>query len=407
MRWNNIPVYFWKRCLAVMIIVFLTGISGCAHAVRSQDQRTESEESTAGLSEEEEEMIRIYCELYSSAEERDAPFDLEVIRDIVEQMGEYGYTAVDSRNQIDMTEAEKAVQFCEEAGKKKSSELTVIEVIWSGGLMKYDMEAEDGKINVSRTYYEYADGSMKKASEDRYPVKQWQYTEEGYFMFSGILPSDMLYVKAGVEEEYTAFRVQPLDEKCRELNRKYLLPIGYKCNNMFLADWDEEDFGELNFYDMFELLYPKVTGQQVPYMPADDAGIGKIYHISEKEFEGVIMEYFNIDSSTLQSKTVYYSNDKTYEFKPRGFWESECPAHPYPEVVKYTENENGTVTLFVNAVFPVEINSKTYAHEVVVRPMDDGSMQYVSNRRIPSESDYEITWYVPRLSGDEWDEVYR
>ena len=49
-------------------------------------------------------------------------------------------------------------------------------------------------------------------------------------------------------------RDRPLDAKCRELNEKYLLPIGYELNNMFLVDWNEDDFGELNFYDMFDLL---------------------------------------------------------------------------------------------------------------------------------------------------------
>ena len=27
---------------------------------------------------------------------------------------------------------------------------------------------------------------------------------------------------------------------------------------MFIVDWREEDFGDLNFYDMYDILYPKV-----------------------------------------------------------------------------------------------------------------------------------------------------
>ena len=55
---------------------------------------------------------------------------------------------------------------------------------------------------------------------------------------------------------YTAVRVKSLEEECRELNRRYILPIGYGANNMFLTDWKEENFGELDFYDLFQLLYP-------------------------------------------------------------------------------------------------------------------------------------------------------
>ena len=60
-------------------------------------------------------------------------------------------------------------------------------------------------------------------------------------------------------EEHTALRVQPLDETYRELSRKYLLPISFEQNNMFIVDWSEEDFGDLNFYDMYDILYPKVN----------------------------------------------------------------------------------------------------------------------------------------------------
>ncbi len=48
-------------------------------------------------------------------------------------------------------------------------------------------------------------------------------------------------------KEYAALRVEPLDEACREWNEKALLPVGYECNNLFLTDWDETDFGSWTF----------------------------------------------------------------------------------------------------------------------------------------------------------------
>ncbi len=118
------------------------------------------------------------------------------------------------------------------------------------------------------------------------------------------------------------------------------------------------------------------------------------------------MKYFNIDSETLQSKTVYYSEDSTYEYKPRGFEEVEYPEYPYSEVVDFTENSDGTITLIANVVFPYAGDSKVYAHEVVVRPLEDGGVQYVSNQIIPSEDNYEETWHTPRLTLEEWEELY-
>ena len=45
---------------------------------------------------------------------------------------------------------------------------------------------------------------------------------------------------------------------------KYLAPISFEQNNMFIVDWSEDDFGELNFYDMYDILYQKENGEYVP-----------------------------------------------------------------------------------------------------------------------------------------------
>ena len=235
----------------------------------------------------------------------------------------------------------------------------------------------------------------------------WNYTEEGYLMFSGVWFSEELYVLTlSGAEEHTALRVQPLDETYRELSRKYLNPISFERNNMFIVDWSEEDFGDLNFYDMYDILYPKVNGQYAPYVADDNLSVSAVYQIPKEEFESVIMKYFNIDSETLQSKTIYDSENLTYEYKPRGFEEVEYPEYPYSEVVGFTENNDGTITLTANVVFPYAGDSKVYAHEVVVRPLENGRVQYVSNRIIPSEDNYRETWHTPRLTLEEWEELY-
>ena len=226
-------------------------------------------------------------------------------------------------------------------------------------------------------------------------------------MFSGIWFSEELYLLTlSGAEEHTALRVQPLDETYRELSRKYLLSIGFEQNNMFLVDWSEDDFGELNFYDMFDLLYSKVYGTNIPYVADDNLGVGAVYQIPKDDFERVILPYFNIDSETLQSKTIYNAEDKTYEYKPRGFEEVEYPEYPYSEVVGFTKNSDGTLTLTANVVFPYAGDSKVFAHEVVVRPLENGGVQYVSNRIIPSGDNYRETWHTPRLTAEEWKEIY-
>ena len=380
-------VWFWKSGLAVISFVLMFSISGCSDTPPEEDTVSETVIDVQDVSEEEqeneEEIINICIDLYDKAAEENKLDDLEIIRSIVNRLGENEYPAVDSRNQVNMTEAEQVLEFCEKVDAQEEADITILEVGYLGGFVKYDLHTKDGNVDVVRSYYGYENGEIQKEVTGRYQAEYWNYTEEG-----------------------TALRVQPLDETYRELSRKYLLPISFEQNNMFIVDWSEEDFGDLNFYDMYDILYPKVNGQYVPYVADDNLSVSAVYRIPKEEFESVIMKYFNIDSETLQSKTVYDSEDSTYEYKPRGFEEVEYPEYPYSEVIGYTENSDGTITLTANVVFPYSGNSKVYAHEVVVRPLEDGGVQYVSNRIIPSEDNSEETWHTPRLTLEEWEELY-
>ena len=404
-------VQYWRIGFIAISIMILLSVPGCGDTHLEDEQVVESEiavqDQQQNVKDNEDEIIEICSQLYKKASEENKIADLEMIRIIVNQFGENGYPAVDSRNQIDMTEAEQVERFCEMVDTQEEAEITIIEVSYLGGFIKYDLETKDGNVDVVRSYYKYENGNMKREVTGSYQAEYWNYTEDGYLMFSGVWFSEELYVLTlSGAEEHTALRVQPLDETYRELSRKYLLPIGFEQNNMFIVDWSEDDFGELNFYDMFDLLYPKVYGTNIPYVADDNLGVGAVYQIPKDDFERVILPYFDIDSETLQSKTIYNAEDKTYEYKPRGFEEVEYPEYPYSEVIGFTENGDGTLTLTANVVFPYVGDSKVYAHEVVVRPLENGGVQYVSNRIIPSEDNCEETWHTPRLTAKEWDEIY-
>ena len=323
----------------------------------------------------------ICCDIYDEAIQTNTLGSLEMMRSIISRLGENGYTAVDSENQIDMTGSDKVIQFCKKVGIEEEAELTIIVVSYFDGFIKYDFKTEGGNVDIVREYYQYIDGRMEHRNTGTYRANIWQYTEEGYLLFEGHWFAEDYYMLTLNEvPERTALRVKSLDGKCRELNRQYILPIGYGRNNMFLVDWSEDDFGELNFYDMYDIFYPFIYGQSVPYVMDKNLEAGAVYRIPKEEFETVIMTYFNIDSETLQSKTAYFPEDTTYEYKPRGFYEFEYPEIPYPEVVNYVENNDGTMTLTVNVVFP--------------------------GRIILSEDNYEQTWNAPRLTEEEWEKIY-
>ena len=121
---------------------------------------------------------------------------------------------------------------------------------------------------------------------------------------------------------------------------------------------------------------------------------------------GDVYKRQNIDSDKLQKKTIYDYQTQTYEYKPRGFYEIEYPEYPYSEVVGYTEHSDGTITLNVHVVYPYAGDSDVYMHDVTVRPLSDGRVQYVSNYIVSEEENNNITWHTPRLTEDEWNDIY-
>lgn len=341
-------------------------------------------------------------DIYAEAAEENTLGRLDTTRRMVERLGGCGYTAVDMENQIDMAGAERALAFCNAVEKEEADRMSVI-VFQGTGFHLYDLKTWGGHVNVDRAYYQYdRNGQPQRKNGAGYPVDLWQYTEEGYLFFEGSYSSDEDYVLTLSDvTECTALRILPLDERCRELNRKYLLPVGYGRNNIFLTDWSEEDFGSLDFYDVFDCLYPMLNGQPHSYTADGGAGTESVYEIPEDTFEGVVTAHFKIDKETLRSKTTYLAGNAAYRYTPRGLQESEYPEIPYPEVTSCMENADGTVTLFVNAVYPKENTAKSFSHKTVIRPLDGGGFQFVSNEMILPEGGYDMWWHSDRLTEEE------
>lgn len=303
-----------KNGLAVICFLLLFVISGCGNVPKMEEYSLETANdepvSLEKSKEDEDKMINLCTGVYDKAAGDNKLSDLETVRSIVNCFGENGYSAVDSKNQIDMTQAERVKRFCEKVDSHREAEIMILVIDYMSGFTVYDFHTKGGTVEGVRSYYEYNNGAVQKNFMGNYRVEEWSYTEEGYLMFSGAYYSEEVYALTLSEtEEYVALRAEPLDETCRKLTRKYLLPIGFEQNNLFITDWSEEEFGEVDFYDMYDILYRNINGGNVPYGAEDSLGAGAVYRIPKDEFERVIMAYFKIDSETLQSKTVYYPED--------------------------------------------------------------------------------------------------
>ncbi len=332
-----------------------------------------------------------YRDIYEKAAGEGKLSSLETIQDIVDRLGEEGYCAIDmeNENQVNLTHPEKIEEFCSLVELGKKGEETIISIMEDGGFIRFDLETVHGEVFVTRSVLQWKGGMPEVDYMNRYPACEWEFSGNGYLFFRKKVPQGY-----DGDQGYTAIRVYPLEDECRELNRKYILPIGYNANQAFLLDWTEEELKGLDFDDLFSKLYNSTFGKPLPYEQTID---GTSYLVPEEEYEKVILSHFRMDKETLRAYGNYREKDRAYEYRSRGF--NDCassPNNPYPEVTVCERQEDGTWKLTVNAVWPIENMDKAFSHEVVVRVLEDGGFQYVSNRVIPDEDNAEPTWYTER-----------
>lgn len=144
----------------------------------------------------------------------------------------------------------------------------------------------------------------------------------------------------------------------------------------------------------------------LPPVP-DYRGYCQKYVTSASEFDSVLQSYLNISSDTIRSRTVYYPERDTCQYRPRGLEDSEYSYPPYPEVTAYETQADGTVKLTVQTVYITKFSDQAVTSELIVRPLPDRSFQYVSNHVTGTTEGISGSWYTPRLTEEEWNDRYR
>lgn len=406
------PLYIFFSFIFITVAV-LTGCGGNTQTlpdliVRHCKDMNFTKLPLGGQKSDEEAMVEVLSGVYSKALKANAADSPELLEYVIDSLGSRGYVAVDWENQVNMENGELALAFCTAVEQRRDAELTILSVAYNGEFRTYDIKSRQGHVEVVRTYYRFdKNGALQYDNQVRYFPGVWEYTEEGYLIFEGSYYTDENYILTYSDTlEHVALRILPLDKTCRELNRKYILPIGYSKNNLLLTDWSEQDFGELDFYDLFERFFTMLYGYPSPCIPDDDVNTGVIYQIPASVFEYVTGAYLKADRRILVAKGILLSEDGMYLYKPRGFYEGEYPDIPYPEVTEYTENQDGTITLTVNAVYPEENTSRAFSHRTVICPLSEEDFQYVSNEMIPPEKAYDHWWHSNRLTEEAWQDLY-
>ena len=310
------------------------------------------------------------ADIYAAAaggNNRDAVLEEEIVHHMAETAAAEGIAVTCGNYDYNMLNYEETDRALREAAAGKEAE-TCFFVITSEGYFRYFyLQFADEKLTVSYASAVFdEDGGSRIREMEKFSVYDWKYTEKGWLIWEEALSRNQEM------DMHTFVRILPLDEKCRELGNAYILPVSYFCNNLFLTDWDENSMENIEFNDLFDFLYEMKYGVK---MDEEKYRNG----IPKAEFEDVVRTYFDISVEKLETYARYDPENGVYPWEPIGPWNRVQQFQPFPEVVKCTENGDGTRTLYVEAVFVEEGTDCSFKHEVTMREAD-GRWIYLGNK---------------------------
>lgn len=386
----------YKKLYCMLLLV---GVAILLCSCSNKNAVTDAERTVVDFSiSDENQFIADLDDIYSSCQDMKCKTEEEKLnqtRIVIESMGSKGYIAVDVENQINMANAENAEMFLSEVAENRDAGCTILQVMYDKSFVRFDFKSGGNNVMITRRFYVWENNCFVEKNEENYKAYTWKYTD-GYLFFER-------YRMGGYDGDsaYTALRVEPLDEKLRVLNRKYIKTIGYDSNNLFTTNWDESDMNKINYYDIYEALYKMKYGMSSPY---SDEGV--TYMIEGNLYEKVFQEYLPVSTDVLQHVNVYDVSRQMYQYRTRGMFDhSVTPLVPFPEVVDAEHNADGTITLIVNAVSEKDESGRLFTHKVTIKEKENDGFEYVSNDVLTMNKDG-IYWYRDRLSDKEWQEHY-
>lgn len=391
--------YVCNICKKLYCMLLLVGIAILLCSCSNKNAVADAERTVIDFSiSDENQFIADLDDIYSSCQDMKCKTEEEKLnqtRTVIESMGSKGYIAVDVENQINMANAENAEMFLSEVAENRDAGCTILQVMYDKSFVRFDFKSGGNNVMITRRFYVWENNCFVEKNEENYKAYTWKYTD-GYLFFER-------YRMGGYDGDsaYTALRVEPLDEKLRVLNRKYIKTIGYDSNNLFTTNWDESDMNKINYYDIYEALYKMKYGMSSPY---SDEGV--TYMIEGKLYEKVFQEYLPVSTDVLQHVNVYDVSRQMYQYRTRGMFDhSVTPLVPFPEVVDAEYNADGTITLIVNAVSEKDESGRLFTHKVTIKEKENDGFEYVSNDVLTMGKEG-VYWYRDRLSDKEWQEHY-
>ena len=229
---------------------------------------------------------------------------------------------------------------------------------------------DDSRIQMIFNTAKFENHDWKFIATGIRDLKDMKLTQKGYFIYT----YSNIIAHGGLKEY---FRVSPLTDECRELTRKYVYGLSYVNYNMLVINWNESNASDILVPCMFDDIYRLYTGENLK----PDGG-----WIDADKYESVMLSMFPVTVTELRDNCDYNSEKDSYRYHV--ILGKQYP--PFGEVVDYAYNDDGTVTLIVDAVWADKGSDIAFRNTLTVKPEEDGTFKYMSNHIEKMECDIPV-----------------
>ena len=344
-------------------------------------------------------VLVLISDIYILADKGDAVnpvLDDKTIYKMQDRIKEKGYPVTTMKAYAAMENYKRVEAFLKNCQDEKAGSVVLYELHSDGGIGR-DKFIFDGKdmylISACATWNSNDTYGMSYISYAR--IKEWKYTEKGWFGYELCVPEPPEVTE--IVDGSCLVRIKPMTKEQREMSEKCVQGLGYQGNNLLCSNWDADHMEKLDYNGMYEYLFAMKYHKA---FDAEDYPNG----IPKEEFENLIMEYLPVTAEQIREYAVFDEKNQTYYWARLGCF-NYAPTFfgtSLPEVIDIKENEDGTITLTVEAVCDMVIcDDAVITHELTVRFAEDGSFQYLGNEILNTElkNDLIIVVFCGNLTG--------
>ena len=279
-------------------------------------------------------------------------------KDVVKQLGEQGLVSVS--DDVNMENYQKMEDFYSAYISGRDAMVTVFSVHREGNISALTFVHRNGKIQSYYVSVGWREGGIPEIkSFGINDLEEIKLTEKVYFIYT-----NTEVIAHGNLREY--YRVKPLSDECRELTKKYIYGLSFVNYNMLVTNWDASNVEEILMPRMFEDIYRIYTNE--PFRTENGLIQADIY-------ERIMTTCFPVSVEQVREYCGYRADADSYEYEM--IFARQFP--PFGEVVDYKQNEDGTIMLYVDGVWPDYNSDYAFTNQIVVQPFPDGTFRYLSN----------------------------